>query len=379
MPFKLPSDFAQKISEVLDFKESVIPEWFDVGEDKDGWFFARLQPKKWLSDLQFKAMCALVRDFNGEYVKGQKLFKVPGLCAKKPQTQNTTSTPSPMEPRSKTEPTVAPHVLTMDKSKVPFPLIPLEALLSMPFQSRQTLEDPDLPELVESVKTYGILEPILVRAKPNGLYEIVAGERRVAAAKKAGLKEISAHVKVLSDQEAYEVQLIENIQRKDLSDMEKARMLDYMIKKFNYTQEQLAQKLGKNQSWISRHLSMLQVDNIMPRGIMEKEDITERQARELLAAPEEKREEILEGAKERGEFPSSREIRRAAQPESKSSEEELEEQEESTEAPSPTEEPATPKPEAIDIGEFECPECHQQFLVEHVNRNLHRLRPVKTL
>lgn len=125
-------------------------------------------------------------------------------------------------------------------------MVPLKALLSMPFQCRTNPDDPEMAELTESIRTLGVLQPILVRPKPNGLYEIVYGQRRARAAEKAGLIEVPANIRILSDQEAYEIQFTENLQREDLSNMEKARMLDFMIKKFGCLQKDLAQKLGKS-------------------------------------------------------------------------------------------------------------------------------------
>lgn len=312
---KVPADFATYISDSLGIAKSEVDGMFEVGETKDGYFCARLLPKQWLKTEQFTMLCALARDLGGDYVKEKRMWRVPGPYAKKAQ--------SSQVPERKTEekPAVAPPVLSYDKSKQPYTILPIKALLSMPFQSRQQIEDPDFLDLIESIRVYGILEPVLVRPKPNELYEIVAGERRARAAEKAGLVEIPAIIKFLSDQEAYECQLIENIQRRDLSDMEKARMLDYMIKKFGYLQKDLAKKLGKNEGWVSRHLAMLKIQQLAP-GQVETGQVTERQARAFLAAPEEKREEILDRARETGEFPSAREIDAAVQPESEEESEE---------------------------------------------------------
>jgi ParB/RepB/Spo0J family partition protein len=193
-----------------------------------------------------------------------------------------------------------------------FGKVSVKDLFSLPFQSRTT-EDPELEELVESIKAYGVLEPLIVRQKPDGTFEIVAGERRFTAAKKAGLTEVSVIIKPLSDQEACEIQLTENIQRKDLVDIEKAHMLDHMIKQFGYTQEKLAKKLGKSQPWVSQHLAMLKLPENITR-VIKPEQLTEGQAREILAAPEEKRKEITKQITETGEVPSSRVIKEFVRP-----------------------------------------------------------------
>lgn len=325
MPLKLPSDFAAKIAETLNWKLAQVTDTFEIEEQKDGYFYARLKLKKWLEKPDFKTMCALVRDLGGEpYLEGMKCWRLAGPFAKKsptdsqqkPSEHGIDSQPTYKEPGSAIPTSPKPEPAQPKKEPLstdPYTMVPVQALLSMPFQSRIDIEGSDFADLVESVKTLGILQPIIVRQKPSGLFEIVAGERRVAAAKKVGLGEIPAHVKVLSDQEAYEIQLIENVQRKDLSDMEKARMLDMMIKQFSYTQEALAQKLGKQRLWVARHLAMLNLQTVSP-GIQTR-DLTERQAREILAAPEEKREEILDKINETGQVPSAREIHEIVHPE----------------------------------------------------------------
>ena len=360
---KLPSDFGNEISKALNWKLEQVAEWFTLEEDKEGYFWARLKPKKFLDKPEFKTMCALARDLGGEgYLQGAKAWMVPGPCAKKAEStsapEDARSKPSEgPRPEAKKEPSaVAPAVLTEDKSRPPQFMVPLKALLSLPFQSRHSLEGPALDELAENMKSVGLLHPIVVRPKPNGLYEIVTGERRVAAAKKLGWFEIPANIKILSDEEAYEAQFSENIHREDLSDMEKARWLDFMIKKFGYTQRSLADKLGKHESWVSQHLSMLEIEKLYP-GKVDVGEITERQAREILAAPEEKREEIIDQINETGEIPSAREIRRAVQPE------QLHEPIGPEVAKGPVE---TSKPLLTGF-EVVCPECHVKVLINHVD------------
>jgi len=323
---QLPTDFAKKIADTFNWKLAVVDDFFDFSEDKEGFFWCKLKPKKFLDKPDFVALCRLTRDLGGEdFVKGAHGWKIPGPYAKKPgippqssalptgikttgQSSAQTSTPA-------SAPMHAP-LQHFDDMYMPI-VLPLTSLVHMPFRSRVSIDGPDFEELVESVKEHGILEPLVVRMLKTGFYEIVAGERRFRAAEQAGLKAVPTVIRPLTDEQAYEVQLIENIQRKDLSDMEKARMLDYMVKNFNCTQEVLAKKLGKNQNWISRHLAMLQIPNIIPRGIMEKGEITEYQAREILAAPENKQQEIIDEINKTGEVPSAREIHSIVHPEEK--------------------------------------------------------------
>jgi ParB/RepB/Spo0J family partition protein len=410
MSVKLPADFAKAISESLAVTPLAVAELFEIEEDKQGFFVAKLKPQQFLEKMQFRTMCTLVRDLGGEdYLEGAKAWKVPGPFAKKgaekPSGQAMDRQPTNKEPGNAVPGPmgVAPRVVTDDKSRPPQTTVPIKALLSMPFQCRVNLDDPTITELTESIKALGVLHPILVRPKPNGLYEIVYGQRRVKAAEKAGLIEIPANIRILSDQEAYEIQFTENIQREDLSDMEKARMLNFLTTKFGYTQEALAKKLGKEKLWVARHLAILNLETVSP-GI-QTGAITERQAREILAASPEKREEILDKIKETGEVPSARELEQMRKPsipcgrcgdpsqgppahlEGKFYCQECYEQVAAESVPSllpeaerveePEEEPTPPEPPAVDIGGFECPECHKHFIVEHLPNGKHKLKQLR--
>jgi ParB/RepB/Spo0J family partition protein len=130
--------------------------------------------------------------------------------------------------------------------------VPLTALLSLPFRTRVKPEM-ELQELVESIKTYGVLEPILVRPKGD-LYEVVAGERRFKAAKTAGLTEIPVIVKSLSDVDAFVIQLSENLQRKDLSEEEKSMALAELAKRTGWKPQQIADKLKMSKEWVYKYL-----------------------------------------------------------------------------------------------------------------------------
>lgn len=201
-------------------------------------------------------------------------------------------------------------------SRPVFTNVKLDALVSLPFPLRSEESDEDLIGLSESVSELGMLEPILVRpSKDRFKFEIVAGERRVRAARKAGLKEVPAIVQTLSDEEAYLIQLTENAQRKDLPDMDKAHALDRYLKTFHCTQEVLAKKMGKTQQWVSYHVAMLQLPpNLTTRVV---KDLTEKQAREILAAPPEKQVEIVDEINRTGEVPSTHDLHLIVHPEQK--------------------------------------------------------------
>lgn len=136
--------------------------------------------------------------------------------------------------------------------------IPIDKIVPNPKQPRETLNPETLQELIESIKTLGLLQPILVRPKGE-MYEIVAGERRYHAAKVAGLKEIPVIVKNIDDQTAWDIALTENLQREDLNPIEKAKAFQYYIENFNVTQEELAQRLSISRSEVANFLRLLQL------------------------------------------------------------------------------------------------------------------------
>jgi len=190
--------------------------------------------------------------------------------------------------------------------------VPIISLVQSPLWCRRFEEDEEFKELVKSIECLGVIEPLIVREIGKGMFEIVAGHRRWLAARKAGLSHVPVEVRTISDSEAMEYQIAENVHRKDLSDAEKARLLKTMTQKFGYTQEQLAEKIGKSREWVANHLRMLQLEdvNIVSRETMEK--ITEGHARAILAVPEEKREEVAkkveEEIKETGKPPPIRSL-----------------------------------------------------------------------
>ena len=126
-------------------------------------------------------------------------------------------------------------------------------------QARKVFEEDALDELAESIKEYGVIQPIIV-TKKDGYYEIVAGERRWRASKKAGIKTIPAIVRDDNTRENMEISLIENVQREDLNPIEKARGLRTLMDGYNLTQEQVAKKIGKSRSVVANSVRLLNLD-----------------------------------------------------------------------------------------------------------------------
>lgn len=157
----------------------------------------------------------------------------------------------------------------------------LEDLKVNPYQPRRNFDQEALQMLAESIAEHGLIQPILVR-EIEGEFEIVAGERRWRASKLAGLIEVPVHVLELTDNQSMELALVENIQREDLSVLDVALGINELIKKFSFTHEQIAKKLGWSRASITNKLRLLQlpekVMNLLIAG-----DLTEGHARALLA------------------------------------------------------------------------------------------------
>lgn len=135
-------------------------------------------------------------------------------------------------------------------------------------QPRKFFNEDALQELADSIKQYGVFQPLLVQ-KEKDYYKIIAGERRWRAAKIAGLKEIPVIVKELSDQEIAEIQLIENIQREDLNPIEIAEGYRQLIDKYGFTQDELAEKISKSRTAITNTLRLLKLDERVRQMIVD--------------------------------------------------------------------------------------------------------------
>jgi ParB family chromosome partitioning protein len=170
----------------------------------------------------------------------------------------------------------------------------IERLVPQKGQPRQHFAKEKLDELAQSIKEHGLLEPIVVRRVPGQAdrFEIIAGERRWRASQKAGLKEVLVVVKDVSPKAAFELALIENVQREDLNPVELAEALDRLVKEHQYTQDTLAERLGKDRTTIANSLRLLKLPASVRARVISGE-LTEGHARALLGAPDEKKIEEL--------------------------------------------------------------------------------------
>lgn len=159
--------------------------------------------------------------------------------------------------------------------------VPIEHIVPNQYQPRTVFNHQRIEELAHSIKAHGLLQPITLRPIEEGMYEIIAGERRFRALKYLGYEDTQAIVKYLTDQESAAIALIENIQRENLSSIEEARAYKQLLAMDDITQKDLAESIGKSQSFIANKLRLLKLSNDVITAL-EKDDITERHARALL-------------------------------------------------------------------------------------------------
>ena len=148
-------------------------------------------------------------------------------------------------------------------------------------QPRKVFEEDALEELAESIKQYGVLQPLLVQ-KRDGYFEIIAGERRWRAAKKAGIKEIPVVIRDYSEQEIVEIALIENIQREDLNPIEEAQAYQRLVKEYNLKQDEIAERVFKSRAAITNSIRLLKLDKRVQQMLID-DMISAGHARALLA------------------------------------------------------------------------------------------------
>ena len=144
--------------------------------------------------------------------------------------------------------------------------IPLEQIDRNPFQTRTQIDEGQLAELADSIKANGVVQPILVRPLASGRFQLIAGERRWRASKLAGKETIPAILRQVSDEQAMEITIVENLQRADLNPMEQARAFERLSREFHMTQEQMAQRTGKDRATVANFLRLLK----LPAGVQER-------------------------------------------------------------------------------------------------------------
>lgn len=150
-----------------------------------------------------------------------------------------------------------PPASTAPTPEAPNQTLPLHRVEPNPNQPRRLFDEVALQELADSIAQHGMIQPITVRALPNGYYQIIAGERRWRAARLAGLKEIPANIIEADDRKAAELALIENLQREDLNPIEEAQGFQQLIEQYGLTQQEAADQVGKSRPAIANSLRLL--------------------------------------------------------------------------------------------------------------------------
>ena len=150
--------------------------------------------------------------------------------------------------------------------------IPVDSIDPNPYQTRRRINETALEELAESIRASGVVQPVVLRPVANGRYQLVAGERRWHASKRAGKTTIPAVVRQISNEQAMEITIIENLQREDLNPMEQARAFERLSREFSLTQEQIASRTGKDRASIANFIRLLKlpedVQNALEAGTL---------------------------------------------------------------------------------------------------------------
>lgn len=136
-----------------------------------------------------------------------------------------------------------------------------------PYQTRRQINEVSLAELAESIRVSGVVQPVVLRPAPNGRFQLVAGERRWLASKRAGKLTVPAVVRQISNEQAIEITIIENLQREDLNPMEQARAFERLSREFNLTQEQIAARTGKDRASIANFIRLLKLPSSLQEAL----------------------------------------------------------------------------------------------------------------
>lgn len=187
---------------------------------------------------------------------------------------------------------VTPHAVPREEKRKEIREVPPSSIKENPHQPRKTFEEQGLADLVESIRVHGILQPLVVTVNKQGEYELIAGERRLRAARQLHLKSVPVIVRTAGELEKLELSLIENIQRKDLNPIERAVAYQKLIHDFSLTQEEAARRLGKSRSVVANTLRLLQLPGVIQKAIAEGK-VTEGQAKVILELQDEDKQLTL--------------------------------------------------------------------------------------
>jgi ParB family chromosome partitioning protein len=224
-----------------------------------------------------RGLRALISPAHVPVEHGSALRKVETEAMDVPQLVEESELSQPVSDSTPVRDSVVTH-LTPDTPAVT--LLRLSDVFANPDQPRKVFSRDELDDLVESIEQVGVLQPIVVRPKGGG-FEIVAGERRWRAAQEAGLENVPAIVKEIDDREAFQISLIENIQRQQLNPIEEARGYQRLIGEFGLTQEQVSEVVGKKRASVANTLRLLNLDDEVLR-LVEAEELSQGHAKVIL-------------------------------------------------------------------------------------------------
>jgi len=160
--------------------------------------------------------------------------------------------------------------------------VAVDSIQRNPRQPRQAFKESELEELAMSIREHGVIQPLIVAPAVNGIFTLIAGERRLQAARRAGLRNVPVVIRNATDQQYLELALIENVQRADLNPIEEADAFHHLIKEFGLSQENIASRVGKSRVAITNTLRLLEASSAVKQALVD-EKITEGHARALLA------------------------------------------------------------------------------------------------
>ncbi|MBN1460765.1 MAG: ParB/RepB/Spo0J family partition protein [Armatimonadetes bacterium] len=175
---------------------------------------------------------------------------------------------------------------TLAESEALIQEVPLERISPSPFQPRRDWNEEALAELVNSMRMHGILQPLAVRRTDSG-YQLIAGERRLRAAKQIGMERVPVVVRTATDREMLELALVENLQREDINPMEEAEAYQRLMEEFSLTQEQVAERVGRSRPTVANSLRLLNLPEEM-RASLRQGEINEGHGKALVGIRDEK-------------------------------------------------------------------------------------------
>ena len=160
--------------------------------------------------------------------------------------------------------------------------VAVDSIQRNPRQPRQTFKEDELEELIASIREHGVIQPLIVAPSMNGMYTLIAGERRLQASRRAGLKKVPVVIRNANDQQLLELALIENVQRADLNPIEEADAYNHLIKEFGLSQDAVASRVGKSRVAVTNTLRLLDASSAVKQALVDGK-ISEGHARALLA------------------------------------------------------------------------------------------------